>query len=121
MVRMIKRKCCLCGKEYETYCPSCREAAYQPSWINSFHSENCSKIYEACAGYSGNALSKDEAKVLLKICDLSDRANYTPSTQKLLDKILASDKKIVKENSDSNKVLESKNNSFNKNAKVKRK
>lgn len=93
MARMIKRKCCMCGKNYETYCPSCREAAYQPSWLNSFDTENCAKVYEACAGYSGHAYTKEEANVLLKMCDLSDRANFTESTQRILNELLTEEKK----------------------------
>lgn len=87
MAIRINKKCCICGKDYTMFCPSCREAVNQPTWMNSFCSENCKNVYEAAAGYSGKAYSAQEAKTLLDMCDLSDKDHFTPATQKLIKEI----------------------------------
>ena len=86
-MRKIKKKCCVCGKEYEIYCPTCREAINQPIWMNSFCSSNCRGIYNACSSFNINAYTKDEAKTLLDMCDLSDKEHFTPATQRLIKEI----------------------------------
>lgn len=99
MARKIKKKCCVCGKEYEIVCPNCSESANQPTWLNSFCCETCRDVYNACSGYYGKAYSAQEARALLDLCDLSNKENYTPSTQNLIKEIYANsvEKKEVKE------------------------
>ena len=87
MAVKINKKCCVCGNDYTIFCPSCREAVNQPTWMNSFCSENCKQIYEATAGYFGKAYSAQEAKTLLDMCDLSNKENFTAATQRLINEI----------------------------------
>ena len=82
----INRICCVCGTKY-SYCPSCGEDRNKPTWMNSFHEENCKKIYEAAAGYAGKAYSARDAKTLLDMCDLSNKKNFTAATQRLINEI----------------------------------
>lgn len=129
MVKVIKRKCCVCGKEYEAYCPSCRESVKQPAYLVSFCSENCSQVYNACAGRFSGTYTDKEAKTLLDKCDLSNKNEFTPSTQSLIKEIysvtsltsLTNKQNIVEENN----VVENKDTevkpSFNKNKRSKRK
>lgn len=80
------RTCALCKEEYE-FCSSCPEKITVPVWKNSFCSENCKKIYDACAGYNMGELSKEEAYELLEQCDLSKRSKYSNATKKILKEI----------------------------------
>ena len=82
----INRTCCLCGKKY-SYCNSCSEDRNKPTWLNSFHEENCKRIYEAVSGYYGKAYSAKDAKTLLDMCDLSNKENFTAATQRLINEI----------------------------------
>lgn len=91
MARKIKKICVLCGNEYEIYCVNCREAINQPTWKNSFCCENCRDIYSATAGYFGKSYSAQEAKVLLDMCDLSNKEHFTKATQRLIDEIYSED------------------------------
>ena len=78
------RKCVICGQEY-FYCTSnCTESKGKPSWMASFCSENCKKIYEACAAFNAKMMSVEQAKKILDTCDLSDKGHFTVSTQRLI-------------------------------------
>ena len=87
MAKKIKKKCILCGKEYEIWCPTCREALDQPTWLNIFHDDNCYKIYTITSKYSTGVITKEEAKTLLDECDLSYKNNLTKATIKSIDEI----------------------------------
>ena len=69
------------------FCPSCREAVNQPTWLNSFCSENCKNIYNACSSFNMKAYSAKDAKTLLDMCDLSNKENFTAATQRLINEI----------------------------------
>lgn len=129
MAKVIKRKCCVCGKEYEAYCPSCRESVNQPAYLVSFCSENCSQVYNACAGKFSGTYTNEEARALLDKCDLSRRVDFTPSTQNLIKEIYSATSptpSVNKQNTTERKnVVENKDvkvkPSFNKNKRNKRK
>lgn len=107
MPRKIEKKCCVCGCTYTIYCPTCREAVNQPTWKNSFCSENCRDVYNVTAGYFGKAYSAQEAKALLDMCDLSDKEHFTQATQRLIDEIYKEDNIVeedVKENENLNEI-----------------
>lgn len=91
MLRKIEKTCTVCGSKYEMYCPSCPESVKQPIYLNSFCSENCKKIYTGAAGYNGKTLTKLEAKGILDSCDLTNKANFTPATQRLIAEIYSVD------------------------------
>lgn len=86
---MIKnRTCCVDGTKYE-YCPTCSRDIDKPSWMVSYCCENCKKIYEACAGYNMNELTKEEAFEILKDVEIGDINKYSPATQKAIEEITA--------------------------------
>lgn len=82
----LNRTCVVCGTRYE-YCSSCNKDRNKPTWMSSFHDENCKKIYEACAGFNSNRLTSQEAKEILDTCDLADKERFTTSTKRLIDEI----------------------------------
>ena len=56
-----KRKCCVCGKEYE-WCMKCNSNKPGESWKFLYHDKNCLQIANILRLYRGKAISKDEAK-----------------------------------------------------------
>ena len=70
----MARKCILCAKEY-TYCKSCPKDAVKESWHSLYDTENCRNISKALTDYNFKRITKDEAQLLLKNCDLSIELN----------------------------------------------
>lgn len=70
----MARKCILCAKEY-TYCKSCPKDAKKESWHALYDTENCRNISKALTDYNFKSITKDEAQLLLKNCDLSVELN----------------------------------------------
>lgn len=91
------RVCCVCGKEYYYCSNDCMDSVNKPSWLGSFCCENCRNVYNACACYNVNKMSKDEAKEILDNCDLSNKKNFTPAAQRLIAEIYHNDDVIVEE------------------------
>lgn len=86
MERKINRVCCVDGTHY-SYCRTCRDDANKPEWLASFCCENCRDIYSAAASFFAKQKTADEAKAILDKCDLSNKAKFTPSTQRLIKEI----------------------------------
>lgn len=91
---ILNKTCCVCGEKYE-YCYNCSSSLMQPTWKQSFCSENCKNIYEICAGYAAGHIEKEAAITLLKMCDLSHKDHFTVSTQKLIDELTSAVKQPV--------------------------
>ncbi len=83
-------KCVVCGKEYY-YCNTCK--SQDPSWMISFCSDNCRKIYNAVAKFGMGKLTQEQAKDALKDLDLSKYDNFTDSTKRLISEINKIDEK----------------------------
>ena len=83
----LNKKCVICGNEYYYCNRSCRDSLDKPSWMASFCSENCKKIYEAAAAFNVKKISAKEARVILDTCDLSHKDKFTASTQRLIGEI----------------------------------
>lgn len=86
------RTCCVCGKEY-SYCPTCTKDLDRPEWMIVYCSENCKKVYEACAAFSMKQIDKKEAKIRLSKCDLSNKGHFSKVTQKIVSEIMAEEPK----------------------------
>lgn len=84
-MKKTNKKCCVCGCEYY-FCSGC--PSQSPSYMTSFCSENCKKIYHAVAGYNFGDLGEKEAYELLSECDLSKRENFTAATKSAIEEIL---------------------------------
>lgn len=85
------RECYLCGEKYE-YCSSCSQDKMRPAWMAEFHNEDCKNIFDICTRFNMGLLTKEEAKVAIEKCDLSNRANFKSYVKRDLDNILIEDK-----------------------------
>ena len=83
---ILNKTCVICSDKY-SYCPSCGKDRNKPSWMASFCSENCKKIYDIVARYGMNKVDISEAIEVLNTCDLSNKDHFTTSTQRLIDEI----------------------------------
>ena len=86
------RSCYLCGQDYQ-YCPTCSQDRMKPSWMAEFHSENCKNIFDICTRFNMKLLTKEEAKVALEQCDLTNKANFKDYVQRDLKNIFAEEPK----------------------------
>lgn len=93
MYKKDNRVCRCCGKVY-TYCPNCAEFANKPAYMAMFHDGNCKDIFMTCADFNHGDLTKNEAREILKNCDLSDKAHFEESVQKNLMIIFTDDKPV---------------------------
>lgn len=84
------RECLLCGTKYE-YCPTCSQDRMKPTWMSEFHSESCKNIFNICTSFNLQLLSKEEAKVALEQCDLSNKENFKSYVQRDIENIFAKD------------------------------
>jgi hypothetical protein len=65
----------------------------KPTWMAEFHNENCKNIFDICTRYNMQLLTKEEAKVALGKCDLSNKANFKSYVQRDLENIFAEESK----------------------------
>lgn len=102
---MIKtnKKCCVCGNEYY-YCSGC--PGKSPAYMSAFCSVNCKKIYQAVAGFNFGDLTREQARDMLKECDLHDRDHFSKATQAAIIRILGESKTPSKETETETKVVE---------------
>lgn len=86
------RKCYLCGERYE-FCPTCWDDRNEPAWKNTFHDEDCKIIFQTCVDYNMAFISKEDAQLILKNCDLSKKESFTKDAQATIDAIMAEPEK----------------------------
>jgi hypothetical protein len=96
MAKKINRVCSVCTQKY-SYCPSCNEDWNKPTWMVLFHDENCKNIYTYANDYAHGDMSKEDAKVLLGKCDLTNLDNFHPVIKKTIMEILKVDEQEVAE------------------------
>ena len=97
MAKKIKKTCCVCGKEYEIYCPTCREAINQPSWMNIFHDESCKKVYETSSAYLMGMMDAESAKRIFDKCDLSNKDDFKVKFKNVINEVYELTKVIEEE------------------------
>ena len=88
------RECYLCGKDYQ-YCSTCSQDKMKPAWMSEFHNENCKNIFDICTRFNMSMMSKNDAKVALEKCDLSNKENFKSYVKRDLENIFAEDPIIV--------------------------
>ena len=88
------RECYLCGQKYE-YCPSCSQDQLKPAWMAEFHNIDCKNIFDICTRFNMSLLTKEDAKIALEKCDLSNRENFKSYIQRDLDNILIENQVII--------------------------
>lgn len=79
------RTCVVCKSQYQ-YCPNCAADAGKPTWMFSFCSETCSRLYDVVTPFNLGYEDKETAQKKLKSIDLTD---YTipKDIQEVIDKI----------------------------------
>lgn len=82
------KKCLVCGKVY-TYCGSCAEYRNKPTWMTTFHSDNCRQIFNTISAYIAKAITAEEARKRLKKCDLADKAKFSQKLQDAITEIFS--------------------------------
>lgn len=82
----MKRKCVVCGTEYE-YCPRCGKDANKPKWMFAFCSEKCKVGLDVLTRFGANELTVEEAYEALKDYDYGVLSQYSESTKKLLEQL----------------------------------
>lgn len=87
MATRFTRTCIVCGKEYE-YCNGCSRFDHVETWHNIYHDENCRKIFNIASNYHAGKLSREEAAKAFSECDLSNKQDFKPSINKLIDELL---------------------------------
>lgn len=87
MAKKINKTCITCGKSYQIYCVSCREAVNQPGWKTIFHNENCKTIHHVCSMFNAKKMTQEEAKAILASCDLSNKNNFNDTVKRIIDEI----------------------------------
>jgi hypothetical protein len=65
----------------------------KPTWMAEFHDENCKNIFDICTRYNMQLLTKEDAKVAIEKCDLSNKASFKDYAQRDLTAILAEEPK----------------------------
>ena len=90
------RECYLCKSKY-SYCPTCSQDRTKPAWMAEFHSENCKDIFDICTRFNMQLLTKDEAKIAIEKCDISNKLNFRPSVQNTLSNLLKVEEVIFEE------------------------
>lgn len=91
MPTIKKRKCIVCGKEYE-YCNNCKSHIGLPAWKAIYCDENCRNIMNISTDYMAGCLTKTAAKLKLDTCDLSDKKSFKESVLNVVNEIYASKK-----------------------------
>lgn len=82
------KTCILCGKKYK-FCNDCREEMYQPTWKNTYCSENCRTIFNTIVGYAQNTIIIEDAYDILKGCDLTKKDAFREDFSNYVDEIIS--------------------------------
>ena len=86
-----KRKCIVCGKEYE-YCNSCKTHIKLPTWMSLYHNDNCRNIMNIATEYMAGNITQESAKSKLDACDLREKARFKESVLNAINEIYVTKK-----------------------------
>lgn len=85
------RVCYLCGKNY-SYCPTCNEDIFKPSWYAMWCSESCKKVDGILAAHTVGQIKTSKAKSLLGEINIDfDKLLVSENTKEHLSSIINSD------------------------------
>lgn len=84
------RTCIVCSEKYR-YCPSCAEFAHLEPWHSIFHDDNCREIFNAVSAYLGKEKTKEETKIRLDKCNLSNKASFKKSILDAIEEVYTSE------------------------------
>jgi len=89
------RTCAVCGMKYD-YCPTCEADRFKPTWMMTFHDNNCREIWDVLSAISCKTIDKTEGVERLEALDLSKKHNFVPNVRKYLDEVLGGSGKVEK-------------------------
>ena len=112
MIHSMKKnnKKCICCGEVCTFCTGCSEYDKYPRWMAIYHNENCKNLFDISSDFLAGALSKEDASVKLKECDLSYKNKLHKSIVEAIDKIQKND--VVKTDIKKTEKTETKERNF---------
>ncbi len=90
---MAKRKCIVCGAEYD-YCRRCSQDKAKETWRNLYDTVDCMKLFNVCSAFKNNKMSKEDALEELKDIKVPEKLNA--EYKEILDSINGSSKKEKK-------------------------
>ncbi len=102
------RICYVDNKKY-SYCPRCAADRWRPSWSTMFCCERCMTVFTTLEDYYFGKITKEKAKGIISMQDLSDKKNFTPEIQKQIEEIMREDAPIIEKVEVSDRVEEIKN------------
>ena len=105
-MRKNNRICIVCSTKY-TYCPNCAEFDHLEKWHTIYHDENCKNIFEAASDYLAGYITKEEAKLKLDKCDLSNKANFHHKIVEAIDEVYGTNKENTEKTTETKKSTKS--------------
>jgi len=88
MSKNKKRKCIVCGNEYD-YCHSCPKDADKPVWYYIFCSEECHKLGDILTKQTNGEIDLLTAKKEIISSNLQNIKTFDSDVQNHIDKIMA--------------------------------
>ena len=82
------KTCIVCGTKYK-YCGGCSNYKNKPRWMQSFHNDDCHKIFNTIMEYRTNCKTAAQCAEILRGCDLSYRDKINPDLNIFIDEIFA--------------------------------
>lgn len=78
--------CLCCGKSY-SYCTNCNSVSPSKYWMNVWDTKNCQNIFMIVSDYMAKKITKDEADIKLKDCDLTNYDSFRTTIKNTIDEI----------------------------------
>jgi hypothetical protein len=88
----LNAKCSICGKPYHV-CHSCLEQKSFKPWRVITDTVEHYKIYLVIHDYTNKTITKNEAKIELEKCNLSNLETFVPEIKSVITDIIKEDKK----------------------------
>lgn len=82
------KECIVCHSHYK-YCGGCGDYSNKPRWMQSFHDDNCHKIFNTVMEYRTGAKTPAECAEIMRGLDLSYRDKIDPDFNAFITAILA--------------------------------
>lgn len=92
MADYLNAKCSICGKLYHI-CNDCANTKSFTPWRAIADTLNCYKIFLILRDYTNGYTKKEEAKQLLKGCDLSELETFEDNIKISIKEILTEDRR----------------------------
>lgn len=95
MKETLNATCSICGKRYHV-CATCSDTKNFTPWRTITDTINCYKIFIIIRDYTNGYKSKEDTKVELEKCDLTEVDLFTEEVSKVIKELLKTDKRTKK-------------------------